>query len=398
MINFNQAEISFWKKFSRLLLIGSSVLILLFVSQSISFQNIKNVQAEDSSPIPTTEASPIATPVPPPVPSPISSPEASPVATPTSTPIPSPVSSPVPSPVASPVATPVPPPIASPVATTTPTPAPDPTTTPTPTPTSSTTTSAPAPVFAGGNIVTAVNNTQRTSDWADPVPANPGEIIEYRIVAQNVQEGSVAHDVTFHVNFPTSPSNSPQVQGVISADGVSISDTATVNVNGTAGYLIIYESGHTRVFSPGCPDGCNADDSFRDGGNINVGDLAFGESAQVLFKAGITNPVPTSTPTPTIVPTPVPTSPPAGGTTNNNCTGDNSCSGTATANATATVNTPPATQVLGVTTLPKTGLPALAWSALAFIPAGLKMRRFSRVKKDLENHPSYIAEERKFKL
>ncbi len=49
------------------------------------------------------------------------------------------------------------------------------------------------------------------------------------------------------------------------------------------------------------------------------------------------------------------------------------------------------------TALPKTGLPALAWSALAFIPAGYSMRRFSKTKKDLENHPSYIFEDRQFK-
>lgn len=47
--------------------------------------------------------------------------------------------------------------------------------------------------------------------------------------------------------------------------------------------------------------------------------------------------------------------------------------------------------------LPKTGLPALAWSALAFIPTGFGLRRFSKVKKMLENHPSFIWEERQFK-
>lgn len=55
------------------------------------------------------------------------------------------------------------------------------------------------------------------------------------------------------------------------------------------------------------------------------------------------------------------------------------------------------TQAVQYTQLPKTGLPALAWSALAFLPAGLKMRRFSRVKKDLENHPSFIWEERQYR-
>lgn len=48
-------------------------------------------------------------------------------------------------------------------------------------------------------------------------------------------------------------------------------------------------------------------------------------------------------------------------------------------------------------TLPKTGLPELAWSALAFIPTGFGMRRFGKIKKALENHPSYIFEEREYK-
>lgn len=72
-----------------------------------------------------------------------------------------------------------------------------------------------------------------------------------------------------------------------------------------------------------------------------------------------------------------------------------------------TINNPPVSGNLGIgtsyvagvqyTALPKTGLPALAWSALAFIPAGFKMRRFSKTKRDLEDHPSYIFESRKFK-
>ncbi len=50
-----------------------------------------------------------------------------------------------------------------------------------------------------------------------------------------------------------------------------------------------------------------------------------------------------------------------------------------------------------VTALPKTGLPLFAWAAAAFLPAGFKMRRFSKVKRDLENNPNYIWEERQFR-
>lgn len=82
---------------------------------------------------------------------------------------------------------------------------------------------------------------------------------------------------------------------------------------------------------------------------------------------------------------------------------------------TVTVSNPPATFVarsfgnVGVgqsvytqgvqytTTLPKTGLPALAWIAGAFLPAGLGFKKFGKVKRLMENHPSYIWEDRQFK-
>ncbi len=288
-------------------------------------------------------------------------------------------------------------------------------------------------LFAGGNFVTAVNNTQRNADWSDPVSADPGNVIEFRITVQNTQSGTVAHDVTFHVNFPTSPSNSPQVQGIVSANGVSVSDTATVNVNGTAGYLLIYENGHTRVFSPRCPgDGCTGDDSFRDGGNINVGDLAFGESAQVSFKAALTNPGPVATPTPTPSPTPsptprptatpTPTTPPAQSqtqaqtqaqaqtqtqTVNNTVTNNNSSSSNSSANVNVTQSAPPAvvlgtTSNVGVgysyvsaTTLPKTGLPALAWLGSGFVPLGYAVKRFGKkFESKITESASYIFEKR----
>lgn len=47
--------------------------------------------------------------------------------------------------------------------------------------------------------------------------------------------------------------------------------------------------------------------------------------------------------------------------------------------------------------LPKTGLPAFTWAALAFIPAGFGLRRFRSLKRALENHPSFIWEDRQFK-
>ena len=48
--------------------------------------------------------------------------------------------------------------------------------------------------------------------------------------------------------------------------------------------------------------------------------------------------------------------------------------------------------------LPKTGLPLLAWTALAFIPAGFRLRRLGSLKKDAENTPDYLFEDRQFKM
>ena len=56
-----------------------------------------------------------------------------------------------------------------------------------------------------------------------------------------------------------------------------------------------------------------------------------------------------------------------------------------------------APQVVAVKELPKTGLPAIAWSALALIPAGFRMRGFRKIKKDLEDDPQFIWENRQFK-
>jgi len=56
----------------------------------------------------------------------------------------------------------------------------------------------------------------------------------------------------------------------------------------------------------------------------------------------------------------------------------------------------PAVAGVQVKELPKTGLPAAAWAALAFIPAGFRMRRFRKVQGELEDSPVYIWEKREY--
>ena len=60
-----------------------------------------------------------------------------------------------------------------------------------------------------------------------------------------------------------------------------------------------------------------------------------------------------------------------------------------------------ATSLAGVSyvkELPKTGLPALAWAAAAFLPIGLKFRRFGRTAKfDSNISANYLWEVKRFK-
>lgn len=173
--------------------------------------------------------------------------------------------------------------------------------------------------FMGGNIMTGVNNTQRNADWGDPVNANPGEVIEFRVVAQNTASGATANNVKITASLPSDPANPVVASSTVSADNASsVSDTLTVNITGGSQQGFAYISGHARIFSPSCPSGCSAPDTVTSGG-VSVGNLAFGESAQVLFKAYVTNnvvatptPTGTMTPTPTGTMTPTPTLTPIG--------------------------------------------------------------------------------------
>jgi hypothetical protein len=56
----------------------------------------------------------------------------------------------------------------------------------------------------------------------------------------------------------------------------------------------------------------------------------------------------------------------------------------------------PQVQGIQVKELPKTGLPIAAWAALAFIPAGFRLRGFRKVKGDLDSAPIYFWEKRQY--
>lgn len=94
-------------------------------------------------------------------------------------------------------------------------------------------------------------------------------------------------------------------------------------------------------------------------------------------------------------------------TNNNSSSSTSSSSNTNNNNITVSAPAAPVTfgsvgvgtnQVLGVKELPKTGLPLLAWVAAAFIPAGFRLRKLGSIKKELDNDPNFIFEDRKFKV
>lgn len=313
--------------------------------------------------------------------------------------------------------------------------------------------------FRTGDILTGGDRSFPNCDWCDPVNAGPGHAIEFRMLVQNMVPDTVATNVVVKADLTTSPQNSPLVaSATVSADNApSVSDTLTINFgDGQQSFGPL--DGHARVFSPSCPSGCAAPDTVTTSG-ISVGNLAFGESAQVAWKAYVTNreqpsPTPTPTPTPSVTPTPTPTpsvtptptptvaptptptpnnnvSCPAGfhqelqnnvivciqninnnnnNNNNNACTGS-SCNSSSSSSSSATggsvtINNPTVTttstgQVAGLSTvkqLPATGLPVWLWGAIGLLPAGFGLRRFSKdIRSEDNNTPDFIWEKREFK-
>lgn len=290
--------------------------------------------------------------------------------------------------------------------------------------------------LAGGDIVQAYNNSTQQGTWRDPVDATPGQIIEFRVIARN--DGTApAEDVqvwgTINAQLPQGPSNSIVLTSRVktaSFMGNEVTDTATINLPAGASEGLRYVPGHARINGVtsvyNCPNTCDIGDNVITG--INVGTIQPGDFVEVTFKAGITN----TTSAPACVPNggcSVQT-PSVCGQTNtgvDNC--GNSCVRASVACVAAQGAAPTQTQtqsqsvnvtnnntntntvntvqertgnvgvgssVAAPKTLPNTGLPIIAWSALGLVPAGFKLRKFANFKKALEDHPSFISAMRQF--
>lgn len=155
------------------------------------------------------------------------------------------------------------------------------------------------PVFRGGNIYDGGNRIDRTTDWGDPIAADPGEVIEFRVQVINDGTGK-ANGTSVKAVLPSTPSTSIKTTAFVSAASAdTVSDIATVNVSGTVGQVLVYLPGHTIKWGPGCVNGCAMPDGITVHG-ITVGDVDPGatNSFQVTFKATVSNVV-EATPNPT---------------------------------------------------------------------------------------------------
>ncbi len=168
---------------------------------------------------------------------------------------------------------------------------------------------ADTPIFLVGNIFTGADNTSGSGVWGDPISANPGDTLDLRVVAQNQTAGTVATNVKISVSFSTDKSTNPEALAAVSADNAqAISDTVTVNVVNHTAQSLQYLPGYLRVYSDACPQGCSKQDSLVSGG-VNVGNLAAGQSALIVFKGIVSSQASgalASNQAPTVVPTPTP--------------------------------------------------------------------------------------------
>lgn len=249
------------------------------------------------------------------------------------------------------------------------------------------------PTFRSGNIFDGGNRSRDIFPWGDPIPANPGEVIEFRTTVINDGDSQAANTIV-RAQLPNTLGLSLITTSFVSADSTQIvSDTATVNVSGQEPQRLTYLPGHARKVGPGCQgNGCTiSDDIVSTGVNIGNVDPGVTNSYQVMFKAILTNyvvtptpsPTPTATPTetptatPTASPTPTatPTSTPTGTPTPTpSATPTITPTPTSTPTSTPTPTPSPVPQVLAAQTppvLPKTGASeVIALGSIVMAPVG----------------------------
>jgi hypothetical protein len=303
-----------------------------------------------------------------------------------------------------------------------------------------------AQTFSQGDHLLAANVTTGVT-WRDPLDAKTGDLVEFRMLAQNIDANTTINNVIVKGIIPsTVGTNTLTAQAMVSADNAaSFTDSVTLNITDPGMHHLVYAPGHVRIFAANyngqnctAANGCPGPDSVATTG-VNVGNLGYGESAQVLYKAYIikddqASPSPSASPStspsasPSMSPSASPSmspsvspSPSSGnnlqcpnGTKFDKVEGNNiicilidqnqTQSQTQNNNQNITITNPAPTStgaVLGQTIvkeLPRTGLPLLAWATMALVPAGYGLKKFGKNQvEDNSESATYIWENREFK-
>ncbi|MCX6816574.1 MAG: hypothetical protein NTZ93_01780 [Candidatus Beckwithbacteria bacterium] len=165
--------------------------------------------------------------------------------------------------------------------------------------------------WQSGNIFDGGNRTDRTTGWEDPIPADPGEVIEFRVLVNNSGQSNI-DNTSVRASFPDSDATNITATALLSGSGAEdVSDNVIVNVSGTNGQRLVYIPGHTLKWGPGCSSGCSLPDGITIHG-VSLGTVEPGteKSYQVTFKAYVSNQVPSPSPSPSASPSPSPSASP----------------------------------------------------------------------------------------
>lgn len=168
--------------------------------------------------------------------------------------------------------------------------------------------------FTSGNILIVSNTTTPSAGWGDPIFANVGDNIEFKLTLTNSGDQPV-NNVVVKAGFPVNVSGNSLVTSIQASgdSGVNVSDTATVNVpTSVTAKNLVYLPGHAVMTSPSgstpLPDTVGTTGVTV--GTVQPGSVSF---IEVIFQATVTEnptPTPTGAPIPTATPTPAPTTTP----------------------------------------------------------------------------------------
>lgn len=157
------------------------------------------------------------------------------------------------------------------------------------------------------------NRTQGTTEWQDPISANPGDTISFDVYYHNGIECSIARNTKISIEFPTEPGNKIQTVGIIEADNAtSISDYGTIQLGEGFNEKLTFKT--TALWYPNQSAQGQSRPVTISGNRatVNIGDIegCWPYQGHIVFEADLSlTPTPLPTPKPAI---PTPTTAPPG--------------------------------------------------------------------------------------